>query len=90
MANISISGRRLIVGVFGAATLLMLAIGSPSPAPRLLADCDNVVDTNGSFSMDCAPTVIPNLSEPLTEAEVSQPGWNASPGGGGGGEGPHH
>lgn len=91
MANTSISGRRLVAGVLGAAAVLtpsVCAVGSQDPAPRFLADCDNVVETNGSFSMDCAPTVIPNLSDPLTEAEVSQPGWNAVPGGGG--AGPHH
>ena len=90
MANISISARRFVAGALGAAALLtpvVGAVGSQSTAPRVLADCDNVVDTNGSFSMDCAPTVVPNLSEPLTEAEVAQPGWNAVPGGG---EGPHH
>lgn len=31
------------------------------------------------------PNPIPNESEPLTEAEVAEPGFNAEPGGGGGG-----
>jgi hypothetical protein len=35
--------------------------------------------------MNCSPTVIPDMSDQLTEAEVAQPGWNAVPGGAGGG-----
>jgi hypothetical protein len=31
--------------------------------------------------MDCVPTVIPDTSDQLTEAEVAEPGWNATPGG---------
>jgi hypothetical protein len=47
----------------------------------VLAACNDVVDTTDSFSMDCVPTVIPDTSDQLTEAEVAEPGYNASPGG---------
>ena len=64
------------------------AVVDHAPAPRVLAECNNIVDTTDSFSMNRVPTVIPDNSDPLTEAEVAQPGWNAVPGGGGG-EGHH-
>lgn len=51
-------------------------------APRLLAGCDDTVDTTDSFSMNCSPTMIPDMSDQLTEAEVAEPGWNAHSGGG--------
>lgn len=54
-------------------------------APRVLACAET--DTEDSFSMDCAPSVIPDVSDNLTEAEVAEPGWNAHPGGGDGGGG---
>ncbi len=57
---------------------------SPASPPRVLAGCNDIVDTTDSFSMNCVPTVIPDTSDQLTEAEVAEPGWNASPGGGGG------
>lgn len=50
-------------------------------APRVLAACNETVDTTDNFSMDCSPTMIPDMSDQLTEAEVAEPGWNASPGG---------
>lgn len=53
-----------------------------APAPRVLAACNETVDTTDNFSMDCSPTMIPDMSDQLTEAEVAEPGWNASPGGG--------
>jgi hypothetical protein len=63
-----------------------IAVVAVAPAtPRLLADCDETIDTTDSFSMNCSPTVIPDMSDQLTEAEVAQPGWNAVPGGAGGG-----
>ena len=66
---------------FGAAAFALLI----APAPRALAECNDVVDTTDSFSMNCVPTVIPDMSDQLTEAEVAEPGWNAVPGGAGGG-----
>ena len=52
-------------------------------APRVLA-CQET-DTEDSFSMNCAPAVIPDTSDVLTEAEVAEPGWNGGDHGGGGG-----
>lgn len=80
---------QLIAGVAIALTgLFSAAVGTASPA--LAEDCDNVVDTTGSFSMNCAPAPMgdtngapvqaPSINDfNLTEAEVSEPGW----GGGG-------
>lgn len=66
-----------------AAAPTVVALGDvPGSAPRLLAGCDDIVDTTDSFSMNCVPTVIPDTSDQLTEAEVAMPGWNAVPGGG--------
>lgn len=83
----SARGRQLLYIAVGAALAVMPAVvavaGSPTPAPQLLAGCDDIVDTTDSFSMNCVPTVIPDTSDQLTEAEVAEPGWNANPGGGG-------
>ncbi len=84
--TVSGRGRQLLYFVVGAAlavtpTVAALA-GSPASAPRVLAGCDNIVDTTDSFSMNCVPTVIPDTSDQLTEAEVAEPGWNAGGGGG--------
>ncbi|MCV7178916.1 hypothetical protein [Mycolicibacterium sphagni] len=84
--------RRLIYGVAGLmiATAPAIAVFSGAfdgAAPRVLA-CSET-DTEDSFSMDCAPTVIPDTSDNLTEAEVAEPGFN----GGDHGPGPtggHH
>ena len=46
-----------------------IALGSSHEA--VLAGCNDVVDTTDSFSMNCVPTVIPDTSDQLTEAEVS-------------------
>ncbi len=78
---------RLMVGALGLAIALTpVAVGidhAVAPAPRVLAGCDETIDTTDSFSMNCAPTMIPDMSDQLTEAEVAEPGWNAHPGGGG-------
>lgn len=84
----SARGRRLATLVFGAALValpLVPVVAGPHQAPRVLAGCNDIVDTTDSFSMNCVPTVIPDTSDQLTEAEVAQPGWNAVPGGSGGG-----
>jgi hypothetical protein len=74
-----------LVGAALAALALVPVLAVPQPAPRVLAGCNDIVDTTDSFSMNCVPTVIPDTSDQLTEAEVAQPGWNAVPGGSGGG-----
>ena len=90
--TVSARGRRLryiAVGAVIAATPAVAAVaGVHDAAPRVLASCNDIVDTTDSFSMNCVPTVIPDTSDQLTEAEVAEPGWNAVPGGGGGGG--HH
>jgi hypothetical protein len=90
--TVSARDRRLLyvaVAAVIAATPAVAAVAEMhGAAPRVLAECNDIVDTTDSFSMNCVPTVIPNTSDPLTEAEVAQPGWNAVPGGGGG-EGKH-
>ena len=91
MAIDSIRRQRFVLGAFGLAVLLgpivVLASTSVAPAPRVLAGCNDVVETTDSFSMNCVPQVIPDVSDQLTEAEVAEPGWNAVPGGAGAG---HH
>lgn len=80
---------RLTLGALGLALAVVpaVAVSHDAPAPRVLAGCNDVVDTTDSFSMNCVPTVIPDMSDQLTEAEVAQPGWNAIPGGAGEGGG---
>lgn len=72
--------RRLVLGAVACAALCIPMIGE-HPAPHNQATCNDVVDTTDSFSMNCVPTVIPDMSDQLTEAEVAEPGWNAVPGG---------
>ena len=103
MATVSIGARRLAYVLAGAViaaapAVAVFAASAPSPGPRVLACAET--DTEDSFSMDCAPSVIPDTSDNLTEAEVAEPGFNAVPhdnpgyhgeggGGGGGGGGGH-
>jgi hypothetical protein len=84
----SVPARRLVYGIAG----LMIAAAPAAAvftgvvhdaAPRVLA-CQET-DTEDSFSMDCAPSVIPDTSDELTEAEVAEPGWNGGGHAGGGG-----
>lgn len=82
--TVSALGRRVLYVATGAAIAMapVVALGaSHESTPRVLAACNDVVDTTDSFSMDCVPTVIPDTSDQLTEAEVAEPGWNATPGG---------
>ena len=82
--TVSVPGQRLFflaVGAVLAVAPVATALGSES-TPRLLAECHDIVDTTDSFSMNCVPTIIPDTSDQLTEAEVAEPGWNAVPGGG--------
>ena len=90
MTTVSIGARRLAYVMAGAVIAVGPAVAvfaaTPSaPGPRVLACTET--DTEDSFSMNCAPTVIPDTSDQLTEAEVAEPGFNAEPGGGGGGGG---
>ncbi|WP_179471228.1 hypothetical protein [Mycolicibacterium vinylchloridicum] len=93
MTTASIGTRRLLYAAIGlviaAAPAVAVFAGVAAPAPRLAAQCQDT-DTEDSFSLDCAPTIIPDTSDQLTEAEVAEPGFNAHPGGGGGGGGGGH
>ncbi|AQT80221.1 hypothetical protein B1R94_14540 [Mycolicibacterium litorale] len=94
----ALSTRRVVYGcaallIAAAPAAAVLADVSGGSAPRVLA-CSET-DTEDSFSMDCAPAIVPDVSDNLTEAEVAEPGWNggahdagtAHAGGGGGGHG---
>jgi hypothetical protein len=94
-ATSSAPTRRLVYGIAGlmiaAAPAIAVFSGTFDGAtPRVLA-CSET-DTEDSFSMNCAPAVIPDVSDNLTEAEVAEPGWNGggNHGGGGGGGGGGH
>jgi hypothetical protein len=96
MTTYSTRSRRLLYAAIGlviaAAPAVAVFAGIGSTAPKLAAQCQDT-DTEDSFSMNCAPTVIPDTSDQLTEAEVAEPGWNGGGnhgGGGGGGGGGHH
>ncbi|MCV7176708.1 hypothetical protein [Mycolicibacterium sphagni] len=88
MTNASSRSRQLLYAAIGlviaAAPAVAFFAGAGSPAPRLAAECSSS-DTEDSFSLNCSPTVIPDTSDQLTEAEVAEPGFNSHPGGGGGG-----
>jgi hypothetical protein len=82
----SLPTRRFVYGIAGlmiaAAPAVAVFSGAvDGAAPRVLA-CSET-DTEDSFSMDCAPTVLPDTTDNLTEAEVAEPGWNAGGAGGG-------
>jgi hypothetical protein len=91
MTTATIGARRLAYVLAGAVIVIGPAVAvfaaAPSPGPRVLA-CQET-ETEDSFSMNCAPALIPDTSDPLTEAEVAEPGFNASPHDGGGGGGGH-
>lgn len=82
----STRGSRLALATMGLAIGLIpvaVAVGhSGNLESRVLAACNDTVETTDSFSMDCAPNMVPDFSDQLTEAEVAMPGWNAQPGGG--------
>ncbi|BBX08299.1 MULTISPECIES: hypothetical protein [Mycolicibacterium] len=78
--------RRLVYGIAGLMIAAAPAVAVFSGAfdgamPRVLACSES--DTEDSFSMNCAPSVIPDTSDMLTEAEVAEPGWNGGDHGGG-------
>ncbi|NTY59762.1 hypothetical protein [Mycolicibacterium sphagni] len=95
MTTASTSTRRFLYAAIGlviaAAPAVAVVAGIESTAPHLAAQCQDT-DTEDSFSMNCAPTVIPDTSDQLTEAEVAEPGFNGggNHSGGGGGGGGHH
>jgi hypothetical protein len=84
MTIVSIFGRRFGYAAAGialaAAPAFAMSASADDVAPRLTAECQDV-QQEGSFSMDCAPSVEPNNTDQLTEQEVAEPGFNATPGG---------
>ncbi|WP_144418389.1 hypothetical protein [Mycobacterium sp. EPa45] len=92
MTTASTRTHRLLYAAIGlaiAAAPAVAVVAAADPAPRLSAQCSDT-DTEDSFSMNCAPTIIPDTSDQLTEAEVAEPGWNGGNHSGGGGGGGGH
>ena len=66
--------------------------GADGSTQSVLAECQEV-DAPSDASLNCAPTVMPDETDQLTEQEVAEPGFNGgneshsggSSGGGGGG-----
>ena len=82
--------RRLM---FASAVAMVLAVApmiavsaGPTVAPHAIAqgECTSG-DTPDDYTLQCAPSAVPDFNDQLSEAEVAEPGFNASPGGGGGG-----
>lgn len=72
--------------------------GPNGPTHSVLADCQEI-DAPSDASLNCAPTVMPDETDQLTEQEVAEPGFNGgneshnggtSGGGSGGGGGGGH
>jgi hypothetical protein len=83
--------RRATVAAAGLVLTLAPAIAisavSIDSSPQVLAECSEIGgspngfpggESDGSFSMSCEPSVVPNTSteDNLTEQEVAQPGYN--------------
>lgn len=83
MTSVSIFGRRFVYAAAGIAIAVAPAVamfaGAEASSPRLMADCQQTEQPD-SFSLNCAPSVEANTSDQLTEQEVAEPGFNASPG----------
>ena len=79
--------RRLIVASAGAMVLALAPmIAGPTVAPHAIAqgECTSG-DTPDDYTLQCAPNAVPDFNDQLSEAEVAEPGFNATPGGGAGG-----
>ena len=97
MTTVQIPTRRLI---FASAVAMALAVApmvavfaGPTVAPHAIAqgECTGS-DTPDDYTLNCAPAAVPDFNDQLSEAEVAEPGFNATPGGmpggfGGGGHG---
>ena len=79
--------------MFASAVAMVLAVApmiaifaEPTVAPHAIAqgDCTSG-DTPDDYSLQCAPNMVPDFNDQLSEAEVAEPGFNGAPGGGGGG-----
>jgi hypothetical protein len=64
----------------------MIAVfAGPTVAPHAIAQECTGGDTPDDYSLQCVPAAVPDFNDQLSEAEVAEPGFNASPGGGAGG-----
>ena len=87
MTTVQIPTRRLM---FACAVAMVLAvapmIAGPTVAPHAIAqgECTGG-DTPDDYTLNCAPAAVPDFNDQLSEAEVAEPGFNATPGGGAGG-----
>jgi hypothetical protein len=91
MATVQIPKRRVI---FSAAVAVVLGLvpmvtlfAVPSAPHAIAQDECTGTDTTDNYSMQCIPTIVPDSSDQLTEADVAAPGYNASNPGGGGDDG---
>jgi hypothetical protein len=65
------------------APAIAVCMAPDGSAPRAVAqdDCSSS-GTMDSYSLQCVPNMVPDFSDHPTEAEVAEPGFNATPGGG--------
>jgi len=72
----SIQAIRRVAGLAAASAAITFA-GAVGAMPQAAAECTDT-DVDGSVSISCVPTTVPNTStdDNLTEQEVAQPGWN--------------
>ena len=89
MTTVQFPTRRLI---FASAVAMVLAlapmIAGPTVVPHAIAqdECSGG-DTPDDYTLQCAPSAVPDFNDQLSEAEVAEPGFNSGGGGGGGGPG---
>ena len=86
MTTVQIPTRRLI---FASAVAMVLGlapmIAGPTVVPHAIAQECTGGDTPDDYTLNCAPAAVPDFNDQLSEAEVAEPGFNATPGGGAGG-----
>ena len=87
MTTVQIPTRRLI---FASAVAMVLALAPmiavfAEPTPHAVAQECTGGDTPDDYTLQCAPSAVPDFNDQLSEAEVAEPGFNATPGGGAGG-----
>jgi hypothetical protein len=90
MTTVQIPTRRVM---FASAVAMVLAVApmiaifaEPTVTPHAIAQSECTGgDTPDDYTLNCAPNMVPDFSDQLTEAEVAEPGFNSHPGGGGGG-----
>jgi hypothetical protein len=87
--------RRVIVATTAAGVLVVPAMAAfvafVGSTPRAVAqnECSSS-DVQDDYTLSCVPTMVPDTSDQLSEAEVAQPGFNGPPSSGGGAGGGGH